>query len=137
MSNFFWIGWLIAIVTFCVGHYINAKIRKQERIRSLVELYMQKTQELEDYALGYWVNMDEKVYIFQLNIKIKRLSTISKRLTKEDKSLGHPVDEYIWFKKSISLDCPDDIRPLDISSDRAKRIMMYSHRLQMYYEDRI
>lgn len=129
-----WVGWLLTSITWTANYFLAKKNRRTDRLQKQIERYIDLAQKIEEDALDYWTKEDTKVYMMQLQLKLKRLSSIGLRISKIDKSFPPPAQEqYICFKRTITLEREEEIRPIHMSSERTKLIMVSSDQLQNHY----
>ncbi len=136
MADYWWIGWVITLVTFLSGIWFTRAFKKKDRLCSFFDLYADSVRDLEDDALSYWIKRDKNIHMYQLIIKLRRLSALSAKIRKLNKRYAPPSSkDFIAFKQAITLyDNHSDV-PLSVDSERAKSIMHLSGVLQSHYPD--
>ncbi len=126
--------WLIAVLVLVVNQWISKYLRNAERKTRHIEKYITLVQSIEDDGLNYWTSTESKISQLQLNLKLRRLSTLSQKIQSLDKRRPVPKVTFLELKQAITLSTEDE-RPISDDSERAQKIMWASSALQSYYLD--
>ncbi len=133
MTEWFWVPWVITVVTFVTGFITTRYYKKQDRLYKALDEISKLIVKCEDDALAYWVKADDKVFDYQLTLNLKRLSNSAKRLAVLDAEFKKYSSLYIPFKQAITLHTASTQRPIPQNSAVAKSIMVSSADLQDFY----
>lgn len=133
-SGLLWVGWILTLLTWFVALKISIGSTKRTEINKSIDLFQSMVRDLEDIALKFWMGEDTNTHEYQLTLKLRRVSTAANNIIKIDRVRVFPSKEMSEFRKAITLNIEEASEGKRPSKSRMQKIMIWSVRLQDYFE---